>query len=155
VRVRFDPARAATAPVASRDVERVGESAISEAECWDLVRTVTVGRLALSLGALPVIVPVQFRVEGSRLAICMDREGVPHLAIADTIVALEADSIDRDTRLGWSVLVQGFTHCEDETAELPACGRPGAGRIVYLTPGFVSGRRIRLCRFGADLPVGA
>jgi len=33
---------------------------LSERECWRLLAMVSVGRLALSVRALPVIVPVQY-----------------------------------------------------------------------------------------------
>jgi hypothetical protein len=34
--------------------------ALQRRECWELLATASVGRLALSVSALPLIVPVQF-----------------------------------------------------------------------------------------------
>ena len=44
---------------------------IPENRCWELLTTVSVGRLALSVRALPVILPVQYYLDGRRLAICL------------------------------------------------------------------------------------
>jgi hypothetical protein len=42
------------------------DDALSERECWELLATVSVGRLALSVRALPVILPVQYYLDGRR-----------------------------------------------------------------------------------------
>jgi nitroimidazol reductase NimA-like FMN-containing flavoprotein (pyridoxamine 5'-phosphate oxidase superfamily) len=36
------------------------DAVLSERECWELLATASVGRLALSVRALPVILPVQY-----------------------------------------------------------------------------------------------
>ena len=43
------------------------DDALSERECWELLATVSVGRLALSIRALPLILPVQYYLDGRRL----------------------------------------------------------------------------------------
>jgi hypothetical protein len=46
---------------------------ITEAECWALLAGASVGRLALSLQALPAILPVQYYLDGERIALCLAR----------------------------------------------------------------------------------
>jgi nitroimidazol reductase NimA-like FMN-containing flavoprotein (pyridoxamine 5'-phosphate oxidase superfamily) len=81
--------------------------ALSERECWELLATASVGLLALSVRALPVIVPVQYYLDGRRLAVCLGHHELPERALDATVIAFAADSIDRVTRSGWSVQVQG------------------------------------------------
>jgi len=67
----------------------------------------SVGRLVLSVRALPLIVPVQYCLDGRRLAICLGHLELPERSLDETIIAFTADSIDPVTRSGWSVQVQG------------------------------------------------
>lgn len=53
------------------------DDALSERECWELLATVSVGRLALSVRALPVILPVQYYLDGRRLAVCLGTTRCP------------------------------------------------------------------------------
>jgi nitroimidazol reductase NimA-like FMN-containing flavoprotein (pyridoxamine 5'-phosphate oxidase superfamily) len=82
------------------------DDALSARECWELLATVSVGRLALSVRALPVIVPVQYYLDGRRLAVCLGHHELPERSLDVTINAFAADSIDPVTRSGWSVQVQ-------------------------------------------------
>ena len=72
-----------------------------------MLATASVGRLALSVRALPLIVPVQYYLDGRRLALCLGHHELPERALDETVVAFAADSIDPVTRSGWSVQVQG------------------------------------------------
>jgi len=113
---------------------------LSERECWELLATVSVGRLALSVRALPVILPVQYYLNGRRLAVCLGHH--------DTIIAFAADSIDRVTRSGWSVQVQGRSVIADGLRIDTDCGWPAApAQVVEIEPGRISGHRMHLCPF--------
>ena len=79
---------------------------IPEEECWQLLASTSVGRVALSIGALPAILPVQYRLDGCTLAVCLGHRELPERAL-NTVVAFAADAIDPHTRSGWSVQVQG------------------------------------------------
>jgi uncharacterized protein len=76
-------------------------------ECLDLLATVPIGRVAVSVGALPAIFPINFE---------LDDDGVLFGAMADSrlakathgnIVAFQADAYDPIERSGWSVLGVG------------------------------------------------
>ena len=83
------------------------DDALSERECWQLLATVSVGRLALSVRALPVIMPVQYYLDGRRLAACLGHHALPERALDETVIAFAVDAIDPVTRSGWLVQVLG------------------------------------------------
>jgi hypothetical protein len=121
---------------------------LSERECWELLATVSVGRLALSVRALPVILPVQYYLNGHRLAVCLGHHALPERALDDTIIAFAADSIDRVTRSGWSVQVQGRSVIPDGLRIDTDCGWPAApAQVVEIEPGRISGHWMHLCPF--------
>ncbi|HET9442009.1 MAG TPA: pyridoxamine 5'-phosphate oxidase family protein [Acidimicrobiales bacterium] len=119
-------------------------------EARRLLASCEVGRVGVTMGALPAIFPVNYRVidgaivfrtaEGSKLAAATSR----------TVVAFEVDNYDSAERSGWSVLAVGpseVVHDLDVTFKILAADlRPFApGRrsaIVRIVPEFVSGRRI-------------
>ncbi len=121
--------------------------ALSELECWELLATASVGRLALSVRALPLIVPVQYYLDGRRLAVCLGHHELPERALDETVIAFAADSIDPVTRSGWSVQVQGKSAIPRELRIDTDCGWPTAAQVVEIEPGRISGHRMHLCPF--------
>jgi hypothetical protein len=117
---------------------------IPEGECWELLATTSVGRLALSVGALPAILPVQYYLDGRTLAVCLGHRELPERAL-NTVVAFAADAIDPATRSGWSVQVQGRSAIPRQPRIDTDCGWPTAGQIVQIEPVTVSGYRMHLC----------
>lgn len=127
-----------------------GLELLTEDQAWDLLRRAQVGRVGISIGALPAIFPVNYRVvdgaivfrtaEGSKLA----------AATEGAVVAFEVDDYRIDERSGWSVLAVGrstVVHDLDTTFAVLAAGlEPLAdgrrGAIVRIEPTFLSGRRI-------------
>jgi hypothetical protein len=123
------------------------DDALSERECWELLATASVGRLALSVRALPVILPVQYYLNGRRLAVCLGHHELPERALDATIIAFAADSIDPVTRSGWSVQVQGRSVIRRGLRIDTDCGWPAAAQVVEIEPGRISGHRTHLCPF--------
>ncbi len=124
------------------------DDALSERECWELLATASVGRLALSVRALPVILPVQYCLNGRRLAVCLGHHGLPERALDETIIAFSADSIDPVTRSGWSVQVQGRSVIPRRLRIDTDCGWPvAAAQVVEIESGKISGHRMHLCPF--------
>jgi pyridoxamine 5'-phosphate oxidase-like protein len=121
------------------------EGALTEWECWKMLATASVGRLALSVRALPVILPVQYYLSDRRLAVCLGHHGLPERALDETIIAFAADSIDPVTRSGWSVQVQGKSAIPRGLKIDTACGLPAAAQVVEIEPGTVSGYWLHLC----------
>jgi hypothetical protein len=129
---------------------------LSERECWELLATASVGRLALSVRALPVILPVQYYLDGRWLAVCLGHHALPEQALDETIVAFAADSIDPVTRSGWSVQVQGRSVIPRGLRIDTDCGWPAASaQVVAIEPGKISGHQMHLCPFIDMLLVAA
>lgn len=83
---------------------------LSRSDCLDLVRTASVGRVGLTLGALPLIVPVGFLVDDSHnIVFGTDDRHRLHQALDATVVAFETGSYSPGAGRPWSVLVQGVT----------------------------------------------
>ena len=123
------------------------DDALSERECWDLLATASVGRLALSVRALPVILPVQYCLDGRRLAVCLGHHALPERALNGTILAFAADSIDPVTRSGWLVLVQGKSVIPSGLRIDTDCGLPSAAQMVEIELAKISGHRMHMCPF--------
>ena len=89
------------------DADRRGLGASSEADCLLLMAGAEVGRVGVSVGALPAIFPVNYRVKNGEIYF-RTGEGVKLRAALDhTVVAFEVDEANVDLREGWSVLVVG------------------------------------------------
>jgi nitroimidazol reductase NimA-like FMN-containing flavoprotein (pyridoxamine 5'-phosphate oxidase superfamily) len=89
------------------DLDRHGTEVLATATCLELLRTRRVGRLGLSMGALPVVHPVNFAVDGDRVFIRTGVGSKLSAALRSAVVCLEVDDIDDDGTTGWSVLVTG------------------------------------------------
>jgi nitroimidazol reductase NimA-like FMN-containing flavoprotein (pyridoxamine 5'-phosphate oxidase superfamily) len=119
-------------------------------ECMYLLRTVPVGRVALTMDALPVVLPVHFSlldddvvfqtVEGTRF----------HAASSGAVLAFEADGYASDGASGWSVLIQGRSQLITDGSELDQihwtfvnrwASEGNAERAVRIRSCLVSGRR--------------
>jgi len=123
---------------------------IPSQRCWELLATASVGRLALSVQALPVILPVQYYVTGHRLAACLGHHTIPKRSLHDAIIAFTADAIDPAARSGWSVQIQGRSSIpgpDGLDGFDTGCGQPTAGQIVAIEPGTITGYYVHLCPF--------
>lgn len=109
------------------------------------------GRIAVTRDALPVILPVNYAVDGTSLVIRTSEGSVLKAARAGgAVVAFEVDSLDERTMTGWSVLITGTLR--EVTAvsavlraeQLPLAPWVGGERrhFVRITPGLMSGRRL-------------
>jgi uncharacterized protein len=81
--------------------ERVGTE-----ECRRLLGSEHVGRVALSVGALPTVVPVLYRLVGDRVVFSVEPDDL-YDVLSDNVVAFEVDHLDDETNEGWTVLVVG------------------------------------------------
>ena len=84
--------------------------ALPRAESLRLLSSVSLGRLVFTHLALPAIRPVNHAVAGEQIIIRAYLGTAISAAVGDrigTVVAYEADLIDPDTHLGWSVIIVG------------------------------------------------
>jgi len=129
--------------------DRPDLTVLDEGECWRLLDSVAVGRVAMEATEGLVVVPVNFVVDSGEVVFRTTEGGLLGRA-ADwgRPVAFQADSFDEKLRTGWSVLVRGDLRRvpEDQAAvlvELVAPWASGERNVVgRVTPSMVSGRRI-------------
>jgi len=122
---------------------------LSSGECLDLLCTQAVGRVGLSVGALPVVLPVNFVVDGEHIILRTGFGTKLSAALRNAVVCFEVDDIDQRDQTGWSVLVTGTAHelvgtDAAHAATLPLRPWPGstADHLVAISIDLVSGRRI-------------
>ncbi|MGO8957341.1 MAG: pyridoxamine 5'-phosphate oxidase family protein [Streptosporangiaceae bacterium] len=123
----------------------IAEDAISEQECWYLLATASVGRLALSVRALPMILHVQYYLDDRNITACLGHRELPERSLDEAIIAFAADSIDPWTRSGWSVEVQGRSVLSREAGLDPTCSQHAPGQVVRIEPTTLTGHRVHLC----------
>ena len=75
-------------------------------ECLRLLAADEVGRLAVVVGHAPMIVPVNYRLDGDRVVFRSDPGTKVDYGLRSP-VAFEIDGIDRAAHTGWSVVVTG------------------------------------------------
>ncbi len=118
---------------------------LSPDECWELLGTAGVGRVALSIRALPLILPVRYVVDDASVAISLGRLGMPTVSVHDAVVAFAVDRIDELTSTGWMVQLQGRALLAPSSSDGP--GQVDGSQVIRLVPGTVSGRRFTLLPF--------
>ena len=128
---------------------------LTEQQCRQLLAQAHVGRVAVTIGALPAIFPVNYALMDGAI-VFMTGEGTKlRAALSNTVVAFEVDAIDPLAHGGWSVMAVGIaseiTGPDLEQARtLPL--RPWApgerGHYVRIAPELISGRRIQHGQLG-------
>lgn len=78
-------------------------------ESLRLLGSVPFGRVVFSQNAMPAIRPVNHIVDNGAVVI-RTHLGAAVLSSVGMVVAYEADAIDPETQLGWSVVMTGFAH---------------------------------------------
>ncbi len=85
-----------------------GMTALDDEECWRLLASADVGRIAIVVDGRPEIFPVNFVVDG-RTVVFRTAEGTKLAAIAiASRVALEIDGFEEDSGHAWSVVLKGL-----------------------------------------------
>ncbi|MGW4203199.1 pyridoxamine 5'-phosphate oxidase family protein [Streptomyces sp. NPDC004726] len=137
-------------------------------EALRLLGTVSLGRIVFTHQALPAVRPVNHLVDGGDVIVRL-HDGASAASVgapADgpgVVVAYEADVIDPDTHLGWSVVVTGYAR---HVADLDALSRyrtllrPWVAQttndILRIRPDIVTGFRITVLPAPATpAPAGA
>ncbi|MEV0974820.1 pyridoxamine 5'-phosphate oxidase family protein [Microtetraspora glauca] len=120
-------------------------------ESLRLLASVAMGRVVFTLQALPAIRPVNHILDGGDIII-RTHLGAAITSAADgdgTVVAYEADAIDPDDHLGWSVIVLGTARLvrdEAEVARYSAMLRPwvfgNMDHVIRIHPEVVTGFRL-------------
>lgn len=86
-------------------------------ECWELLASTSVGRIAWTTARGPVVVPVNFALDGRALHIRTPAYSALVRKADAERVAFEVDRIDEQSHTGWSVLVRGLAEVRYGGAE--------------------------------------
>ena len=127
-----------------------GLELLTEAQARELLAGGEVGRIGITIGALPAIFPVNYRVIDGAIVFRTAPGSKMSAAAQGTVVAFEVDDYQVADHSGWSVLAVGRAEVVDdpELALKAHAARlePFAGgtrtAIVRIEPVFVSGRRL-------------
>lgn len=126
---------------------------IDESECWPLLASQPVGRLAVVVGHYPLVFPVNHVVHGPGI-VFRSGAGTKLWAVQRSNVTFRVDHVDVVHRTGWSVLARGVAHevlgerhAElvgrlDESALVSYDPRPKE-HLVGILVDSISGRRLR------------
>ena len=96
---------------------------LGEAECLELLTDGGMGRLVFTSRYGPTALPIVYRIDGESVVLgtwdpaLFDEDLRTGIAHAEYEVAVEADQLDLEARLGWIVLVRGAAHHLDTEAE--------------------------------------
>jgi nitroimidazol reductase NimA-like FMN-containing flavoprotein (pyridoxamine 5'-phosphate oxidase superfamily) len=122
-------------------------------QCWALLRSHEVGRLAVSIGDRPDIFPINYVVDHGTV-VFRTAEGTKLAgAIKGEAVAFEADGYEPDSGEAWSVVVKGRAEeisgvheLLDNATDLPLFPWHAAPkkRFVRIVPDEISGRRFHI-----------
>jgi nitroimidazol reductase NimA-like FMN-containing flavoprotein (pyridoxamine 5'-phosphate oxidase superfamily) len=118
--------------------------------CLRLLATATLGRVGVSSGALPSVLPVNFRFDGRQILIRTGTGTKLDAALDNAVVAFEVDEIDPVAHASWSVMVTGIARELTATDELRRRRHP---RLPGGHPGTTTGSspsRRSWCRAGAS-----
>jgi nitroimidazol reductase NimA-like FMN-containing flavoprotein (pyridoxamine 5'-phosphate oxidase superfamily) len=134
----------------SQSTDRNGLTILTREECLRLLGEATLGRVGISVGAMPVILPINFRLIGDRIVFRTGTGTKLEAATRRTVIAFEVDDMDLISHTGWSVVVVGPTREVTDPvalavlahAGIPRWAPAGDERVVELDTVMVSGRRI-------------
>ena len=130
---------------------------LDEAECLRLIAPGGIGRLVFAGRFDLTVLPVNYKLHNGAILFRTASHGTTDEDLrtgidrAEYRVAFEVDDFDKESRQGWSVLLQGPAHhldSEAERAEAAAVGVepwPEGDRehFIRITPARITGRRIR------------
>ena len=126
-----------------------GLEILDEAECRRLLAQARVGRVIIVRGTVPAVFPVCYVVVGGDIVFFTGTGTKLAAALAGMVVSFEADEVDFDHEVGWSVLAVGpatlASHVAADRARSLGCVPWAAGsrhHAVRIRPEFLSGRRI-------------
>lgn len=123
-------------------------------ECWVLVRSRSIGRVAANRSGMgPLVVPINYAVDADLSIVFRSGAGTKLDAADQGILTLQIDEVDPLHRVGWSVIIEGLAHwVHDPAADTPVePWAPGEHPyLVRLQPHRVTGRRIRLVQPDTD-----
>ncbi|GGR37201.1 pyridoxamine 5'-phosphate oxidase family protein [Streptomyces roseolus] len=128
---------------------------LGRAEALRLLGTVSLGRIVFTQHALPAVRPVNHLMDGDDVVVQLHDGATLASIVAPTdatgvVVAYEADVIDPETHLGWSVVVTGYARRVTDEGELASFAsrlrswvdHPAMNAALRIRPDLVTGLRL-------------
>ncbi|MBN6050982.1 pyridoxamine 5'-phosphate oxidase family protein [Nonomuraea sp. RK-328] len=121
---------------------------LSQADALRLLAGAPIGRIVFTRHALPAVRPVNHIVVDGHIVIRSNPGTVisAEIAPAGAVVAFEADELDAEERLGWSVIVTGVARLVEDPEE-------AASYRERLTP-WVAGEMDQVIRIRPEMVTG-
>jgi nitroimidazol reductase NimA-like FMN-containing flavoprotein (pyridoxamine 5'-phosphate oxidase superfamily) len=122
---------------------------VDATHCWELLRSVSVGRVGVTHDSAPEIYPVNYAVDGQTVVFRTDPGTKLRGLLRSPAVCFEVDGADPSTATGWSVLVKGRAEQIRAADELEAVARlplrswtlGDKAHWIRIMPAEVTGRR--------------
>jgi nitroimidazol reductase NimA-like FMN-containing flavoprotein (pyridoxamine 5'-phosphate oxidase superfamily) len=127
-----------------------GLELLTEHECAALLATARIGRVGVTVGGLPVILPVNYAYLHGDVFFRTGEGTKFRAASGGAVIAFEVDAYEESAQQGWSVLAIGRADIVTDPAEIAdvdaSVRTPWAGGernyLVRLRPEVITGRRI-------------
>ena len=120
--------------------------------CWELLRSVSVGRLAVWNRDHPDIFPINYKVDHGTLVFRTGEGTKLHSVLGAAPVAVEADGVDPVSGVAWSVVLKGKAESIRLTQDVPdtvglllfpwQAGRKD--HFIRIVPTSMTGRRFKV-----------
>jgi uncharacterized protein len=119
-------------------------------ECLQLMASAPVGRIIYTRQALPAVELVNFAIYNGDIIIRTDHSGKLAAATRAAVVAFEADNLDNERHVGWSVTVVGQSQEVTDPNEIGRLKQIGLRswvpgdreHFIRISPGILNGRRL-------------
>jgi nitroimidazol reductase NimA-like FMN-containing flavoprotein (pyridoxamine 5'-phosphate oxidase superfamily) len=126
-----------------------GLDILSEEECLRLLDSRRLGRVAICLGSIPAVLPVNYAMVGGDVMFFSGPGVKLDAAVRGQSVTFQVDDIDVIQEWGWSVMVTGRMdeagsayRARAESLGLYPFAAGARRHLLRIRPDFVSGRRI-------------
>ena len=125
---------------------------LSPEECLKLLHGVRLGRIGLSIGALPAIRSIRFVLSGPDVVFRIRPTSRLHRAACNSVVAFHADHVNEQARDGWAVQIQGVGRPVTDPVALQGLRTlplaswsptPSDDAFVRIATSNISGERVR------------
>jgi len=125
---------------------------LSREECLACLAQAPLGRVAMTVGALPAVRTVRFALAEEHVVFRVASESRFRRAVANTVVVFQVDHFDEQARQGWCVEVHGIGHEVTDPDVASRLGRlplealgddPTRDLFVRIPITSVSGQRVR------------
>ena len=127
-----------------------GFELLSDQECRQLLSQGNLGRVAVAVGAIALVFPVNYLMSGDDILFWTAEGTKLRAAVHNRVVTFEVDHVDAVTETGWSVLAVGPARERAEPAVLAGAMAAGLrswapgdrSHLVAITAETLTGRRI-------------